>query len=755
MNSILKPNIYLLLVLLFLGLSFSAYSQISYGGQPLPLDASSRTKLAVAQSVPFVEMTPVDNQALLWRSAQDNEDFKSLEFAHKFFVNLRPDNSGVVFDTHDDVKVWRVGIRSSKAYSINILFSKFKLPAGAKLFVYNADQTIVLGSYTYLNNSDINMLPVQPVEGDEIIVEYQEPANAAFEGEIEIGEVNHDFRGIFRATEPRDPAQNCHPNLVCYPEDIEPGSGVVAIIINGGTYCTASLINNTESDGTPYLITATHCLNNDYSTSFLSNRQYDLVAGNIVAFFGYQSPNCDKPIRGNVQMTMASLDSVFISERHDVSMLKFKEMPPVEYQPYYLGWNASNKNNQTPYHGIHHPNGGIKKVAIENDALAISSFGTHSPYNMEPNAHWAVRAWDVAATEGGSSGSPLLDNNKRIVGTLTGGESYCSSPKGPDLYASLNKVWSFTDDNVTPVSLQSFLDPENSGVLEIDGYNPYENQPYTKSANFLLTDTVTQTYHKSVPMFATNNTYGYKEFAEEFYSKDGAKLQGVYITSPITNNAQNLDVRIKIYDDNDGVPGRLVHEQKLTYKFKYYQSGSFGEEDRSMNRNVENYLRFTSPINVSGKFYVGYSDNSNTVGGFSVMNVAPRRVSSGYPATAWIKDMAGWAKSSEAIEYPINTSLMIAPYVIGNGLDPNPNVRPSKTEIKAFYNKETNRIFIESNMDLINWKVYNSLGQLIVSGEADANINRVAFSPDVHSKGVYVVKVKAKGKQESIKVLVR
>ena len=156
------------------------------------------------------------------------------------------------------------------------------------------------------------MLPVQPVEGDEIIVEYQEPANAAFEGEIEIGEVNHDFRGIFRATEPRDPAQNCHPNLVCYPEDIEPGSGVVAIIINGGTYCTASLINNTESDGTPYLITATHCLNNDYSTSFLSNRQYDLVAGNIVAFFGYQSPNCDKPIRGNVQMTMASLDSVFI-----------------------------------------------------------------------------------------------------------------------------------------------------------------------------------------------------------------------------------------------------------------------------------------------------------------------------------------------------------------------------------------------------------------------------------------------------------
>ncbi len=755
MNNISKPNIFLVLVILFACLFYNAHSQISYGGQPLPIDVVASTRVKLPTQIPFVEMTPVDNQSLLWRSAQDNDDFKSLEFAHKFFVNLNPHNSGINFTTDNNIKVWRVGIRSSKAYSLNILFSKFNLPEGAQLFVYNSDQSVVLGSYTHLNNSDINMLPIQPIEGDEVVVEYQEPIGASFEGEVEIGEVNHDFRGIFRATEPRDPAQNCHPNLVCYPEDIEPGSGVVAIIINGRTYCTASLINNVESDGVPYLITATHCLNNDYSTSFLSNRKYDLVAGNIVAFFGYNSPNCDKDIRGNVQMTMASLDSVFVSERHDISLLRFKEMPPVEYQPYYLGWNASSSNNQTPYHGIHHPNGGIKKVAIEEDALSIGSFGTHPPYNMEPQAHWAVRAWDVAATEGGSSGSPLLDNKKRIVGTLTGGESYCSSPKGPDLYASLNKVWNFTDENVTPVSLQSILDSQDRGVLTIDGYNPYKNNPYTKSANYLIDDTIAQTYHQSVPMFATNNAYGYKEFAEEFYSKDGTQLQGVFITSPITSGVQNLNVRVKVYDDNNGIPGRLLHEQKLTYSFRYYQNGGFYEENRDMNKNVENYLRFSSPISVSDKFYVAYSDASNSSNGFSVMNVKPRKIGSGYPATAWVKDPTGWVKSSETIENPINTSLMIAPYVIGTGLDDNPNKKPSKTETKAFYHKETNRIFIESNMDLISWKVYNSLGQILMSGEADGSINRVAFSLDTHYKGVYLVKVQAVGKEETIKVLVR
>src|SRR5690606_26771418 len=222
----------------------------------------------------------------------------------------------------------------------NILFSKFKLSKGAKVFVYNSDQTEILGSFTHENNSDLNLLPVQPIGGDELIVEYQVPIDEATQSEIEIGEVNHDFIGIFRATEPRDPVNTCHPNLICYPEDIQPGSGVVALIINGTIYCTGSLVNNTGGDGTPYLLTATHCLNNDYHAAFLANRRYDLVAGRIIAFFNYQSPVCPKDIRGPLQMTMASADSVLISERHDISLLKLKQAPPKEYQPWFLGWNA-------------------------------------------------------------------------------------------------------------------------------------------------------------------------------------------------------------------------------------------------------------------------------------------------------------------------------------------------------------------------------------------------------------------------------
>ncbi|MGI6046517.1 MAG: T9SS type A sorting domain-containing protein [Petrimonas sp.] len=750
----LSKNIQKLIVpIIFSLFATSTSSQISYGGQPLPINAGAYARSVQPQEIPFVEMPSFDVQQAVLRSEKEGKRFKSLEFAHKFHVFLRPDNSGITFTTLDNRKIWRVGIRSRNAYSLNILFSKFRLPEGAKVFVYNTNQSEILGSYTQKNNTDLNLLPIQPISGDEIIVEYQEPINAAFKGEIEIGEVNHDFRGIFRASEPRDPQQSCHPNIVCYPEDIQPGSGVVVLLINGTTFCTGSLVNNSANDGTPYLLTATHCINRDYDARFLANRKYDIVAGTIVAFFGYQSPVCDKEIRGPLQMTMASADSVLINERYDISLLKFKEMPPKEYQPQYLGWNVSSSPH-APFHGLHHPNGGIKKVAIDNDALAIGSFDDPK-YNMEPNAHWAVRAWEVGATEGGSSGSPLLDKDKRVLGALTGGESYCSSPRGPDIYSSLYKAWNVTGSLGNPNSLRNYLDPGTSQFQQIDGFNPYAEQPYTKNSNYVATDTVIQSYHNSVPMFATNNTFGYTEFAEEFNTSKPVKLEGVFVTSPITNNVLNLKVKIKIYADNNGAPGMLLHEVPLNYSFRYYQAGNFHGTLRDMRHNVENYIKFSTPVDVSGKFFISYTDVNNVPNGFSLLNVQPRKIGAGIASTAWMKNATGWVKSSENIENPINTSLLIAPYVIGTGLTAPSDPGQDDTEIKAYYNSAVNRIFIESNKDLISWEIFYVTGQKVFEGKAESSINRTSFSVGHLVKGIYMVKVSVNGTDKNLKVLVR
>lgn len=740
---------------LFISFSFISHfisGQISHGGRPLALQAGVAARTIAPTADLFVEMPSFDVQAALWRTQQDQAQFKSLEFAHKFFVHLRPDNAGSTF-TEGSMKVWRVGIRSKGAYSLNILFSKFRLPAGAKLFVYNADQTEVLGSYTCDNNSDLNLLPLQPIGGEELIVEYQEPLHADFVGEIEIGEVNHDYVGIFRATEPRDPVNSCHPNLICYPEDIQPGSGVVALIINGTTYCTGSLINNTANDGTPYLITATHCLNNDYDATFLANRKYDLVAGRIVAFFNYNSPVCQPDIRGPLQMSLASADSVLISERHDISLLKLKQVPPKEYQPYYLGWNADTAPS-APFHGLHHPNGGIKKVAVEENSLAIGSFDdpTHK-YNMEPNSFWVVRDWETASTEGGSSGSPLLDREKRLVGTLTGGVSQCSAPRGPDIYASLQKFWQVQGSIDNPNPLSYYLDPQGLQATQADGFNPFASEPFTKSHNFKTDEKPAETYFQSVPMFATGNTFGYTEFAEEFYVKTTTQLRGVFISSPTTKNALNLNIRIKIYSGTEG-PSQLLYEQPYDYSYRYYSKGSFSQTQRDMRHNVENYIEFTNPVTVTGSFYISYSDTNGVPAGFSVFNTTPRKLGSGIISTAWMKNATGWVRSSENIENPVNTALLIIPYVIGSGSTVVEPI-PEKAETKVYYSHDVKRIFIESNRELLQWEIFYSSGLKIHQESADKSINRASYHAAHLPGGVYIVKVKTvEGAISTKKVLV-
>ncbi len=101
----------------------------------------------------------------------------------------------------------------------------------------------------------------------------------------------------------------------------------------------------------------------------------------------------------------------------------------------------------------------------------------------------------------------------------------CSSPKGPDIYASLHKFWEVDSSLSNLNRISHYLDPKGLGVTQLDGHNPYENEPYTRSQNFGMDETAMASYFQSVPLFATNNTFGYTEFAEEFQAKGGQSLQ--------------------------------------------------------------------------------------------------------------------------------------------------------------------------------------------------------------------------------------
>ncbi|WP_291036096.1 hypothetical protein [Dyadobacter sp. 50-39] len=72
-------------------------------------------------------------------------------------------------------------------------------------------------------------------------------------------------------------------------------------------------------------------------------------------------------------------------------------------------------------------------------------------------------SWDNGLTEGGSSGAPLLNQSKKIVGQLSGGTSYCNAPPAllKDAFGRFDNSWIGQGINATRLS--NWLDPSGFG----------------------------------------------------------------------------------------------------------------------------------------------------------------------------------------------------------------------------------------------------------------------------------------------------
>jgi hypothetical protein len=491
-------SIYLLLTII---IAFSGEAQVSHGGAPLPF---VQTKSASADF--YVTMPSFDvEEELRIASAEDNELRGSYRFAYKFMTEYNRVNSGESFSLPDGTKIWRLGIYSKDALSINVLFTAYELPEGAQVFLYNAEQTHILGSFTHLNNSGLDILPVAPVRGDKLIIEYHEPANAAFPGRLTVGEVNHAFRDL-RGYEPKDDKSefHCMPSPVCFQDDPDYDKiarSVVLITIDGTTSCTGVLLNNTLNDGKPYLLTASHCLNKDFS---VRNPDYESVAGRIICFFNYQSPVCENVMRGTEEMSVASAGYKAVNEKNDMALLELLETPPVYYQPYYAGWSIEEKGDNTPYAGIHHPYASVKRINISEDKIALKTFSIPQA-DFSRNAHWNVSKWTAGSTAAGSSGSPLFDADHRVIGALSGGASTCNVPMD-DFYFALSKAWEPSSNSNE--QLKYWLDPSKSNKKTVNGLDPWQGAPAYRLSN--LSDTKQQDSIEvtGLPAPAKGNLFG-------------------------------------------------------------------------------------------------------------------------------------------------------------------------------------------------------------------------------------------------------
>jgi len=112
---------------------------------------------------------------------------------------------------------------------------------------------------------------------------------------------------------------------------------------------------------------------------------------------------------------------------------------------------------------IHHPNTDEKRISFENQPTTTTSYLS----NPVPGdgTHVRITDWDLGTTEPGSSGSPLFNQDHRIIGQLHGGFASCSSQTS-DWYGKFSVSWNAGSTAAT--RLKDWLDPDNTGTLQLD-----------------------------------------------------------------------------------------------------------------------------------------------------------------------------------------------------------------------------------------------------------------------------------------------
>ncbi len=513
-----------------------------------------------------------------------NHKGTALKFAHQFTVNYTPENSGKWYTLDDGTKVWKLIISSPGAYSINLIFDRFVLPDGASLLIYNIDESDIIGAFTSENNKPSGVLATVPVSGDEIVVEYTEPKKVDFKGELMIGAVNHDYLGIFKYNDLKTglfgDSDYCEEDISCYDTEnnLDIRRSVVGLINNGNLYCTGTLINNTNEDGTPYIITAAHCL--DGTDPGNSNM--------VVALLDYEVPHCGEIIDGSKSQTISGGSTKVYAEELDIALIQMLEEPLAEYRPYFAGWTLETLPS-VPFKCIHHPQGDVKKISTsETDLISATCIATY-PYAQQSSFHWKVSEWNLGTTEGGSSGSALFDANNRLVGTLTGGEGTCGWPRN-DYYTQFYKGWDFNSLDTCHYSL--WLDPTNTGVQSLDGFDPYEDSPFIRLSNVETDELPDKDNSAGLGYISGHNSYEINEYAEKFGGFNSARLHGIYLMAGECQWGSDQTIDVVVWEGATYPETEVFREENILLG--------------SIRENQESYIEFSSPVSVNGNFFVGY-----------------------------------------------------------------------------------------------------------------------------------------------------
>jgi len=550
MRNVTSKTIMLLIAVFLCG---STIAQVTNEGTPesWTLVKKNTTRAIVMPSIDFVKLAEEDK-------INDLNKSSIYRFGYEIETNLGIDNAGVWDNLPNGDRIWRINISSQEANTLNFVFDQYWLPQGAKVYLYSDDRQNMIGAYTDVMNHPEEKLGTWLVDGDNIWIEYYEPANVIGQGKLNIGMVVHGYRSVTKASllnRELNDSGDCHLDVDCsIGADFDPKKDLlkhsVAMVIEGGGRCTGTLLNNTALDKAPYFIFANHCTMDPAVTAYR---------------FNWISPNpvcaATTPSTTSAFNTTSGATLLATANRSDYRLFRLTGGLDPAWNLEWAGWDRTDV--APPYQvGIHHPAGDIMKVSRNNSGLLKH---TEPDMNGNDQDFWTISningetGWEIGVTEGGASGSGLFNPAGQLIGTLCCGTAACNgivNDGGNDSYGRFAVSWANGN-------LGQWLDPMGTGATTI----------LTLSEELLSVSETSLDNNLSVyPNPSTGivnvriNENSSNSFEYTVYAIDGRTISNSNFTGTTTINMESQSNGIYFVKIKDNVTSNIVTKKVIIKK---------------------------------------------------------------------------------------------------------------------------------------------------------------------------------------------